>query len=310
MKNKFLPVPTYFLICSLMFASMQYITPVDSHRVLGLFIHKIRSHFDVFYPIMNGLAENGHNVTVLSFFSKAEQSHANYNEIILNYNTAAAVTKGAVDRTKIPSTRVDPSNNIFSYLYEMIQLKKWGEHTCAMTLNSSMLDNLLAIHQREPFDLVVTELFITDCMLGVIANMAVPYVGISSCNLFSWLYDRVSQPVIPSYISSPSFGFTENMQFHQRLLNWIGTIGNQIIWHYRRHNENLLLRQKFGDTSPDTETIAKNVSLILVNQHYASSFVQPMMRKVVEIGGIHIGEEKPLPQVICFKTHMMSKVAK
>lgn len=289
-------MPTHFLIGSLMLLSMPLITPVNSHRILGLFIHKIRSHFDVFYPVMNGLAENGHNVTVLSFFSKAEQSHANYNEIILNYDTRSTVT----DRSKVPANRVDPSNNIFSYFGDMIELKKWGEHVCALTLNSTMLDNLLAIHRREPFDLVVTELFITDCMLGVVAHMSVPYVGISSCNLLSWLYDRVSQPVIPSYIPTATFGFTENMPFQQRVLNWIGTIGTQFIWHYRRYNEIYLLRQKFGDTIPDTKAIANNVSLILVNQHYSSSFVQPMVRKVIEIGGIHIGDEKPLPKVFLF----------
>lgn len=256
-------------------------------------MHKINSHFDAFYPIMNGLAENGHNVTVFSFFHKPNNL-SNYHEIILNYPS-----ESKIDRSQIQLQHTaDRSENIFSYLYEMYQLKKIGERFCELALNASMIDTVMQQHKFQPFDLVVTELFITDCMLGVIANMSsVPFVGVSSCNLLNWHYDKVSQPLFPSYIPSISFGYTERMSLYQRLINWIGVIGTNMIWYYGRENENVMLRNKFGADLPDIYDIGKNVSLILVNQHYSSRIAQPIGPKVVEIGGIHIGDEKPLPQV-------------
>lgn len=41
---------------------------IQCYNVLGIFIHPGKSHFDMFYPLMRGLAERGHNVTVISHF--------------------------------------------------------------------------------------------------------------------------------------------------------------------------------------------------------------------------------------------------
>lgn len=54
--------------------------PANGSRILGIFIHIGGSHFQTFYPVMNGLAENGHDVTVLSYFPVAN-SHANYKQL-------------------------------------------------------------------------------------------------------------------------------------------------------------------------------------------------------------------------------------
>lgn len=63
-------------------------------------------------------------------------------------------------------------------------------------------------------------------------------------------------------------------------------------------NDNYLLRKKFGDdTIPDVALLAKKVSLVLVNQHFSFSGPRPLSTQVIEIGGVHIEEEKPLPQV-------------
>lgn len=41
---------------------------IKCYNILGIFIHPGKSHFDMFYPLMRGLAERGHNVTVISHF--------------------------------------------------------------------------------------------------------------------------------------------------------------------------------------------------------------------------------------------------
>lgn len=51
-------------------------------RILGLFIHPGPSHFYSFYPVMNALAEKGHEVTSWSYF-KVKNPHPNYHELII-----------------------------------------------------------------------------------------------------------------------------------------------------------------------------------------------------------------------------------
>ncbi len=57
--------------------------PANSYRILGIFIHIGGSHFHTFYPIMNTLAQNGHDVNVLSYFPVAD-SHANYKQFVFD----------------------------------------------------------------------------------------------------------------------------------------------------------------------------------------------------------------------------------
>lgn len=55
---------------------------VQSIRVLGLFPHPGLSHFHFFHPIMRGLADAGHDVTVVSHFPD-KQSPSNYKDLRL-----------------------------------------------------------------------------------------------------------------------------------------------------------------------------------------------------------------------------------
>lgn len=54
----------------------------EALRVLGLFPHLSLSHFEFFHPIMRGLADAGHNVTVVSFFPDSD-APANYEDLLL-----------------------------------------------------------------------------------------------------------------------------------------------------------------------------------------------------------------------------------
>lgn len=67
--------------------------PADGLRILGLFPHPGVSHFHFFHPIMRGLAEAGHNVTVVSHFPEAKP-HKNYKDLPL---TGLDLLTNAVD---------------------------------------------------------------------------------------------------------------------------------------------------------------------------------------------------------------------
>lgn len=62
---------------------MCYITvPSTGYRILGLFPLPVASHFTFIHPVMRGLAEAGHNVTVISYFPDP-QPLPNYTDIQL-----------------------------------------------------------------------------------------------------------------------------------------------------------------------------------------------------------------------------------
>lgn len=58
-----------------------------------------------------------------------------------------------------------------------------------------------------------------------------------------------------------------------------------------------MLKQKFGDKIPSVKELKQQTSLMFVNSHYSLSGVKPLSPAVIEVGGIHIKEPKPLKQV-------------
>ncbi len=62
---------------------MTMVIPASSSlRILGLFPHPGLSHFHFFHPIMVGLAEAGHNVTVFSHFPD-KNAPKNYKDLVI-----------------------------------------------------------------------------------------------------------------------------------------------------------------------------------------------------------------------------------
>lgn len=62
-------------------------------------------------------------------------------------------------------------------------------------------------------------------------------------------------------------------------------------------NDNRLLKEKFGDGIPDVAELAKKISLLLLNQHFSFSGPRPLSAQLIEIGGVHIKDTKPLSPV-------------
>lgn len=74
-------------------------------------------------------------------------------------------------------------------------------------------------------------------------------------------------------------------------------VTNLFIYRLTEWNDNALLKEKFGNGIPDVADLAKNVSLILVNTHFSFIGSRPLNAQVVEIGGVHIKDPKPLKPV-------------
>lgn len=172
----------------------------------------------------------------------------------------------------------------------------WGVSSCTAALNSSAIDEILETHRKAPFDVVVMEFFATDCMAGITWMLQAPLVGLSSCALMPWHYDRVGLPDTPSYIPSEFSAFSEEMSFLERAENFLVTRLVKALYRAVQISDNRLLRAKFPNADiPDVNEIVANTSLILVNQHYSLSGARPLVPSVIEIGGVHIKDTKTLP---------------
>lgn len=236
------------------------------------------------------MAHKGHHVTVVSYFPEKNITIQNYKDLKFDKD---------IDYTESFNINRYTPMTYWSYFRELIELSEWGRRACQDALQSKVIDDILEIHKKEKFDVILTEFFDTDCMLGVIDRMKVPFIGLSSCALMPWHTDRIGTPDIPSHIPSEFVGFTEKMNFWERFVSY--TITKSVKFLYRftvQWSDNELLAEKFGVGVADVQDVAKETSLIFVNQHYSLHQPRPTTPNLVEIGGIHIQEAKPLPKSI------------
>ncbi|XP_055375679.1 UDP-glycosyltransferase UGT5-like [Condylostylus longicornis] len=257
----------------------------NSYRILGIFPHPGISHFHFFHPIMRGLAENGHEVTVVSHFpDKSPPAH--YRDLPL---TGQKTLVNSVDLKWFENRR------FYNHFLEFFLLYDWGKQACQTALYSDSIRDVLKFGKQDPYDIIIMEQFNTDCMMSVAHLLKAPVIALSSCALMPWHYDRIGNPGIPSYIPSLFLGQSEEMSFPYRLANWITFHGMKFLYnYYSHHTATELSRKRFDNDIPEISELVKETSLFFVNQHYSMGGAKPLSPAVIELGGIHIQKAKTL----------------
>lgn len=97
-------------------------------------------------------------------------------------------------------------------------LHMWAYDSCEMALNSTVVQNLL--NTKPKYDVILMEQFNTDCMMGVAWKLKAPVIGLSSCILMPWHYDRFGSPWMLSHVTTQPMGFSSEMTYTERLLNF------------------------------------------------------------------------------------------
>jgi len=110
------------------------------------------------------------------------------------------------------------SQPFYQHLWEFFWLHEFGKESCNTTFRSEALYTVL--HERKQYDVLITEQFNTDCVLGIAHALKAPIVGLSSSALMPWYYHRFGIPAETSYIPTEMMGHSEEMSFLERISNW------------------------------------------------------------------------------------------
>uniref|UniRef100_A0A0A1WL71 UDP-glucuronosyltransferase n=1 Tax=Zeugodacus cucurbitae TaxID=28588 RepID=A0A0A1WL71_ZEUCU len=255
---------------------------VAGGRILGLFPHFGYSHFKVFFPLLRTLAEHGHQVTVVTHIKAPDNTTSNYQELLL---------AGQKTINLVTFNDVLPRRPLHYLLLEAEALHREGQKACKLFYESGHVDTILKQHEQQPYDLVITEYFNTDCQLAIPYLLEVPIVGLSSCILMPYFYDRIALPDFPSHVQSEFVGFPEELNWHERLLNFVQAHVIKNLYRYRTNYYDRKLINKYLNVDFDVDDYAKqSTSFILVNQHYTLHGNKPLTAQLIEMGGIHIDE--------------------
>lgn len=264
-------------------------------KILGVFGHLGKSHFDVFQPLVEELARRGHELTIISHFPRSENAKAkeplpNYKDISL-VDEKLGVYVNIIDLNLI-------QHDIFHFIRELLFLRYMADSACSIGLQNPAIKEFL--RSDEKFDLIITESFNTDCFLGFAHRFKAPYMGLSSCQILPWVNEDFGNEDNPSYIPSIYVGLTRPIHFFGRLWNSVSLSVVKLAYDYwYRPRDQIFANEAFGPDLPELSTIARQSQALLVNTHSSLHGSKPQLPNVVEIGGLHIPSKvNPLPSDI------------
>lgn len=252
-------------------------------RILVLCPHISRSHFTIFEAIAKGLTQHGHVVDILSHFPQTTKS--------LNYNDISVEGSMKLQTNHLLMTDINTASPVSDYFF----IHQMGEETCEAVLSTKAAHDLL--HSSKKYDLIITEVFNTDCFLGFVHKFKVPNIAVSAAHIIPMAAERFGIPDNPSYIPNGFLSYEPRMSFPERLFNSLTTLSLNLIRKYYYDPRHYRVATKyFGESLPPFDVLARNTSLVLVNSHF--SFMgssRPYPSNVIEVAGLHVKSPQPLP---------------
>lgn len=261
-----------------------------AYKILGLFPYPGKSHFDVFQQLLIALAEKGHDVTVLSHYP-LQQKMERYRDISLSNAT----------QTNLLQLEMDMFQGHRTDMYFIVfLLAHFAQDTCKKGLAAQPVQEL--IRSEEKFDLIITEYFNTDCFLGLVHKLNVPFISMSSCTMMAWLNRRFANPENPAYIPNNFMDYSDELSFFERVENTLMYLFTNAVFHFLMDvPANAEAKKYFGDDLPPLSEIAANTSLMLVNSHFSLNLPRPLVPGVIEVGGLNVKTPGKVPKVRLLK---------
>lgn len=171
---------------------------------------------------------------------------------------------------------------------------------------SNIMENKVVkdfIHsETNTFDLVIIESFYQEYTVALGHKFNAPVINLSPAMVWVSLSKWLHLPSSFSYIPDCCIGLTDEMSFFDRLKNTITGFIEMYVEDYFYIPKMKTLMDKYFNYKgwqfrPPLEQMLNNVSLTLMNAYHAIGVCRPLTPGVVEVGGMHIKDPKPLLRV-------------
>ncbi|KAJ3642483.1 hypothetical protein Zmor_025265 [Zophobas morio] len=256
-------------------------------KILGVFPVPARSHYILGNSLMKGLAEGGHEVTIIApFVDKNLPKNGSYKQIELT----EVAEEHERRRKEMKMFDMDDMNPIVFITFVLDWITAFTEHT----LKSSKVQKLLK--SGEKFDVVIIEQFMNDAHKGFATHFDAPMILLSTIGANIWVNMLVANPAPTSYVPDALLSFSSQMTFSERLTNTAYNVFSYLLFHlYGFPKQAKIYDQYFPNGVPFYGALY-NASIVLLNSHFSTSHPVPYVPNMIDIGGFHIQPSKKLPQ--------------
>ncbi|XP_028128387.1 UDP-glycosyltransferase UGT5 isoform X2 [Diabrotica virgifera virgifera] len=275
----------YIKFIVLILSAFIIIPRCDSLNVLFMITFFGPSHFLVFKPLAEELSRRGHNVTVIVNSKISESDH---------YRAISIADDSVKPGDIIPMSLF--SGTRFDQYKRATAQAEYSKMNC-LRMGSNKFQNFLK--ENNTFDVIVAEVFNTNCFFGLMKIYDAPIVGLSSTDLLPWMYQWYGSPENPSYIPVLFMDYSDKLSFFQRVENTLMLLFSKLVHLYSiAPTGNEYSKKYLGVDLFEGGDILYNMSLLLTNRHYTYQTPKPLSPNIIEVGGIHLDKPKKLPETL------------
>lgn len=154
------------------------------------------------------------------------------------------------------------------------------------------------------FDLVMIETFCQEYTVAIGHKFNAPVINLVPAIIWTSVSKWLHVPSTFSYLPDPDIYLTsiDDLSFMDRLKNTINGFLQLYVEDYIYLPKMKAVMNKYftyegWESRPPLEMLLNNVSVTLMNAPYAVGLSRPYLPGVIEVGGMHIREQKPLSEV-------------
>ena len=265
-----------FILC-------QFGQNVQSARILYITSIFSKSHVVIADALLKELALKGHEITKVSPFPM-ENPPDNVRDIYVPLQAELTDFMHTVSTEGIFHTVLNTGRFMHLLIGSSLDM---------------MNDPQFQAIKNEKFDLLILGYFMVDFTLGLGVHFNCPTVILFSQGTWTLLDNHIENISPVAAVPHMALGNANPMTFMQRVANLAIVTFEHIFGVYLDHLQEKYYREAFpGERYPPFDAVRKNVSLVLLNQHFSQSFPRPYVPNMIEVGGLQIKEvPSKLPEV-------------
>lgn len=262
-----------------------------AYEILAIVSMPLKSHYMAFRTLFHELSVRGHNVTVINNFPDDDPPPSLR---FVNIGYQHSYTQPLESYENIDSSFWHIRN-----AYRHLVRGRLINEDCERLLNKENVKAHLAENRR--YEVIFVEQFLSDCGLAYALEFYdAPIVGITSHTLLPFAYPRLG---LPFDFAADAFYFSNagrNPSLFQKVENAVlhfvfNTVG---IWHIHRNIYDAFDRFVPNHSLNIEKDVKSRMKMMFAYQHFSVTGGRPLAPQLLEIGGIHIGIPKAVPQVI------------
>ncbi|XP_032791501.2 LOW QUALITY PROTEIN: UDP-glycosyltransferase UGT5 [Daphnia magna] len=258
----------------------------QTERILVLAPVCSKSHKISFMPIVEALAEKGHQVTVVTPFSPENQK-PNVKEIVLKKNALMEIDTDWFE--------IQKQNILKVFTWTITVFRTTMKDGYDILMSNEEFQEVL---RSRDVDLVIVDAILNDFVLPIIDHINVPFIFYCPASGVPWVMDMLNVPQEYASVPVGMGDYGSQMTFMQRMGNFLST---ELFFLVRKAFWLNMLKDVTNKDFPNSRSISeieRDSQLCIINSHPATAWARPLPQNVIPIPALHTRPPKSLPQAL------------